>query len=484
MNWSRIPKCLSILCLSATLLPLAAWSEEISQDPEVYIYGYQIPKKVLDDPVDLFVTKPLKDTIPREIWNQIVFDKDKMKKGTAEMLGFTATDLVGKIAPEIKPGKYTYKSLEEYPGLKGLFPPLFAQHVIKPGGPPLVCNIPEFEIIPTRQFYWFVPLIEATKRNLGKTKLDKDGYIDPWSWEGGVPFPQPSGKFKAQQVLYNFERRSIKFEDCWGFTNENHSHNKNLELDTLKKVQVGQMRFKGRTLFSPYGWYDKRAKRNNEWAAYGYTILEPRNLRATGILRFRYDDPDKMDPAMIYLPNFRRVRKMSGTDTQDPTGDMIYDDQTMFMQKITPKKYPYEYEIIEEREYLQAVSYNSMPTWVDSKNGYALRDVQFTRRPCYVFQMTQLDPNYTYSKRIYYIDKESFHCMNAEYYNQKGQLYRTQYYVGNSFYPECGMVVPYGGYQIQRDHLDQHSTFGYSWHTPADWPRSRFSINYLVKRGK
>jgi hypothetical protein len=175
---------------------------------------------------------------------------------------------------------------------------------------------------------------------------------------------------------------------------------------------------------------------------------------------------------------------MSGSDTQDPSGDQIYDDQNMFMQKITPKKYPYKYEIIEEREYLMFYSFGSMPAWIDSKNGYAIRDLQVMRRPCYVFQMTQLDPNYVYSKRIYYIDKETFECVYNENYDQKGRLYRTQYYAGLSFFPECGMFNIYGGVPVQRDHIDLHSSISTIVSFPVVWPRSRFSMSYLTKRGK
>jgi hypothetical protein len=474
-----------ILCVALMLLPLAGWAEEKLPGPEGYSFYTTEYKKQFDDPTDLFVTRPLKSILPPEIDEIMTFDKEKMKKETAELLGFSAPELVGKIAPEIKPGKYTFKDLAKYPGLKELFPPLIVKDVLKPGAPPLVGNIPEFEIIPTRQFYMFLPLIEASRRNLGKTKLDKDGYIDPWSWEGGVPFPRPSGEFKAQQVLYDFDRRSTAYDSCWGiWGNNSHSFNKNLKMDKRASVDVAGIRYKGRVLFPPYGWYDERAKRNNEWMGYGYNMLEPRANRGLIMLRYRYDDPDRLDPAMIYVPSLRRVRKMSGTDTQDPSGDMIYDDQNMFMQKITPNKYPYKYEIIEEREYLMFYSYGSSPAWIDSKNGYAVRGLQAMRRPCYVFQMTQLDPNYTYSKRIYYIDMETFGCIYNENYDQKGRLYRAQYYHGYSFFPEYGVFNHYGGVTVQRDYVDTHSAISSIVGLPVAWPRARFSMGYLTKRGK
>jgi hypothetical protein len=46
-----------------------------------------------------------------------------MKQETPALISFKAPELVGKVAPEIKPAKYTSNDLEKYPGLKELFPP-------------------------------------------------------------------------------------------------------------------------------------------------------------------------------------------------------------------------------------------------------------------------------------------------------------------------------------------------------------------------
>ena len=42
----------------------------------------------------------------------------------------------------------------------------------------------------------------------------------------------------------------------------------------------------------------------------------------------------------------------------------------------------------------------------------------------------------------------------------------------------------YGGYAIQRDYLDLHSSFSMIVTPPAPWTRSRFGMQELIKRGK
>ncbi|MBW1900853.1 MAG: DUF1329 domain-containing protein [Deltaproteobacteria bacterium] len=485
MNPFKPLKHLLALFLTISLLPLSGWAEEKLPHPETYIPSCErkLVKAVFDDPTDLFAKKPFKDFVPPEIYGRLTFDQEKMKKEWAELIGFTALELVGKIAPEIKPGKYSYTDLEKYPGLKELIPQEF-QRYFKPGGPPMTCNIPEFEIIPTRQFYSNLPNIEATKRNLGKTKLDKDGYIVKGSWEGGIPFPRPSGKFKAQQVFYNFFLRSHAFNMCWGIPAISIGFDRNLKIDKYSQTDVAKISWKGRTLFPPFGWMDKRAERNNEWFSYGYTMQEPRANRGTILVRMFYADPERADPSMIYIPSLRRIRKMAATDTQDPTGDMCYDDQNMILQKITPNKYPYKFEIIAEREYLLPYAYGSAPVWIDSKNDYEVRGLTFMRRPTYVLQMTQMDHNYVYGRRIYFIDKEMFSCGINDNYDQKGQLYRVQCYLPFSFVPEGGWMVQYGSSTIQRDYIDLHSTIATTPTYPAPWPRKRFNIQGIMRKAK
>jgi hypothetical protein len=206
-------------------------------------------------------------------------------------------------------------------------------------------------------------------------------------------------------------------------------------------------------------------------------------MRGMVTLTYEYDDPYKMDPTMIYIPSMRRIRKMSSTDTQDPRGDMTYDDANFLSQKISPERFPYKFEIIEEREYLLPFSYGSANAWVDPNNGYAFRNVPFMRRPAYVLQMTALDPNYCYSKRIYYLDKETSQPSWAEFYDQKGRLYRD-YFVPFVFMPKSGQVTSYGQPNCQVDYIDLHSTLQPVTYVPVKFKRNDLTIQHLIKEGK
>jgi len=487
MRFKKAVKTIFVICAMVAFVPSAAWSEGVGgwPDPWTYLPSPDDMMKVkasYDDQRDLFKTYHPKDILAPEIWAKLHWDPEQMSKLWEELLGFKAPDVVGKIAPEIKPGKYTYKDLEQNPGFKELFPE-YVYKTIKPGGPPIICNIMDFELQPTKQFYMALPTAEFTKKNLGKTKLDKDGYIVAGTWEGGYPFPRPSGPFKAQQVYYNFEKKMTNYQDTYLLAGEGLALDKNLEMDKYNKYERRIATLMGRTFMEPYGWFDKRAEKRGEFNTDVSIIYEPRANRGLVVLLLRYDDPQKMDPYMMYLPQLRRIRKMSSTDTQDPSGDAAYDDYGFLRQKITPKRFPYKFEITAEREYLCPFSYNSGPSWVDSKNGKALRDLGLMRRPCYVLQMTQQDPNYIYSKRIYYIDKETFIPGWGEFYDQKGRLYRT-YNIARTFMPEVGQIVSHGTQAWQVDYVDSHSSFQVLTCIPANWGRGDFNMKNLVREGK
>jgi len=441
-------------------------------------------KKFYDDPRPFLKTFGPKQVVPPELWAKISYDVDKMKDLWAEVVGFRSPDLVGKIAPEIKPGKYTYKDKDKYPGLKELMIPLHYEKFFAPGGPPHAGNIPEFEIVPTRQYYFALPVCEVTKKNMGKTKLDKDGYLMWETWEGGYPFPRPSGNFKAQEIMYNVEKRYLAFGLNFYILSWINGYNKRLDRDFDGRYTVAHIRLAGRVLMPPYGWYDGRAKKRGEMKSFLFGFQAPRDVAGMVQSATYYLEPTKADQLMLYIPSLRRVRKMSATDTQDPIAgqDVIYDDNEGWMQKLSPTRYPYKFEVLEEREFLVPA-----PSWDGSEyiasEGVELRNMKFERRPMYVVKLTQMDPNYVYSYRIFYIDKESFNFIHIENYDQKGRLYRS-WDTNYGWHPEMGIFSWSGAMFVFRDWVDTHSAIHQCYQLPAFWTRKDISLRGLVREAK
>jgi hypothetical protein len=485
MNRSQSYLVYSVTCLFISLLvPMMVGAQDI---PSLTTY---LPdrtetvkhKKFFDDPRPFIKTWNDKAICPPEVYDLIVSDPEKMKQQWAEVVGFKAPDMVDKIHPEIKPGKYTYQDVQSNPAFKELmYPELYAR--IKPGGPPFAGSIPEFEIIPTRQYYWALRISEATQKNKGKTKLDDDGYVDHVTWEGGFPFPRPSGPQKAQQIAYNalvFRQdrnggNGILFGHIYGF-------DKNLKIDMDNMFYAWASQLAGRTFLPPYNYLDNQAKKRGELSLIATSMLTPRDIAGMVWATTQYLDAQKTNASLAYIPSMRRVRKMSATDTQDPIvgQDLIFDDNQGFSQKLSPTRYPYEFEIMDEREYLVAAPTIDGGEYVTSE-GLELRGLRMERRPIYVLKMTQTDPNYVYRERIVYIDKETFMFYQISNYDSKGRLYR-EFWNPNQFKPASGMFT-WGGYVLYCDHVDLHSNLTLALDTTGKLDRKDI-MNQLMRSRK
>ncbi len=449
--------------------------------PETYIPTWselEKHKKFFDDPRPVLKEFGIKRFFPKELYDKLTFDQEKMKALWAELVGFKAPDVVGKIHPEIKPGKYTYKDVQANPAFKDLFIPDLYKRIGPPAGNH-VGNFTEFEIIPTRQYYYSLPIAEMTKNNTNKSKLDAKGYLVEHSWEGGFPFPKPAGQFKAQQVMYNIDLGGIYVnynQNCYMITRLL-GYNGSRKVDFDGKIGVKRITLAGRALMEPSGFFDARAKQLGELDVTNIFFEAPRDQAGQVVQQTRYLDPEKPTQNLVYIPAFRRVRKMSGTDTQDAIGgqDVIYDDNGGWSQKQTPNRYPYKYEVLEEREFLTIANTTDGSETVDGKT-FNLKGVRLERRPMYVIKLTQLDKNYVYSYRLVYIDKENFLNLHIANYDQKGRLYRT-WTSPVAWLPEAGQFLWWAIPNLAMDHVDKHTTVEVPWVFPAAYTRDDVRIS-------
>jgi hypothetical protein len=304
------------------------------------------------------------------------------------------------------------------------------------------------------------------------------------TWIAGYPFPKPSGKFKAQEYMYNFEKRY----DHYGFDAyqvcANYGFNKSVKMDNEVVLETYFTRLAGRVYTEPYGYLDNRARQNNERSVFTALFKAPRESAGTVYQLVVYDSQNLQNQVIFYVPSMRRFRKGTATDGQSPTGgvDQIADDSLLWAQKLSPNKYPYKMEVLEEREYLVPIVHDGTE-YYDSKENYAFKNMRMMRRPLAVLKLTQLDRNYIYSKRIIYMDRETFKIYYIENYDQKGRLYRCSF--SNWYFdPETGNPSGPLFFVNQRDMIDLHSTIGYLYDIPISAGREFHELRSFTSRGK
>lgn len=486
-NFKSCVVMLFVVCLAVSVMPRTVQAVDIPH-PDTYIPSFSEVRKhkdFFDDPRPYLTDFGPQKVLPPELYEMLTYDVDQMKKTWAELVGFKAPDVVGKIAPELKLGKYNYKDKEKYPEFKKLmWPDMYDR--FKAGEPPHGGCIPEIEIIPTRQYYYAQPIAELTKKNVGKAKIGEDGFLSQETWLGGYPFPRPAGTndIRAKQIMYNVEKRYLSWGRNFYLNGFLKGYSKNLTIDIDVRYSVNHLSLAGRACMPPYGYFDGRAEKRNEVRGFIMSFQAPRDIAGTAQGALYYLDDDKADQLMVYVPSLRRIRKLSSTDSQDPIMgmDQIYDDNEGWMQKLSPTRYPYEFELLEEREFLVPVATVDGSEYISSERA-ELHGLKFERRPIYVVKLTQQDPNYVYSYRIFYIDQETFNFYHNEYYDQKGRLYRTWDGI-YGWHPNMGAFSWNGMILLNRDHLDKHTTIGQCYQLPAFWDRKDISLKGLLKSGK
>ena len=116
------------LFLALAMMTSVGWAQK-------YELGFDELRKFkgpVDDPSPIYKKlEGYKKIIPPDVYKKVTYDVEAMKKTWAETVGFRAPDVVGKVAPEIKPGKYTYKDKAKFP-----FEKLMWKHMYDRFNPP------------------------------------------------------------------------------------------------------------------------------------------------------------------------------------------------------------------------------------------------------------------------------------------------------------------------------------------------------------
>ncbi|MBW1839816.1 MAG: DUF1329 domain-containing protein, partial [Deltaproteobacteria bacterium] len=112
----------------------------------------------------------------------------------------------------------------------------------------------------------------------------------------------------------------------------------------------------------------------------------------------------------------------------------VWDDFQMFYQKISSTTFPMEFKIVKETEMLFPTNLNvhyakgedrPPDSYVDeSGKQMFIYWASYQRRPIHIVEFKELDPNYMYSRRVNYIDREIMYILCTEFFDQSGRLWR------------------------------------------------------------
>lgn len=329
-----------------------------------------------------------------------------------------------------------------------------------------------FEIVPYRTISPTPGNIEMTKKNYGQSKLGSQGEIV--GYVSGVPFPDTKD---ATEMAHNFRTRS--FGDDYKNHDNAYIVDGRLKYDMNSEIMNNMKFFAGRTDIQPVPEYPDNPKQI--WRAFSMLQLQPPETRNMRIMEIHYKDTLKAYDSWFWMPSIRRVRRRSTSERQDAQGGADYCafDNLGWDGPIQVNTYKY----LGQKDMLMG-RHTDAKKLAHTPGDCVFDGTQRERVKIHVVEATSKDPNFLYSKMVWYLDPEDWQMRYSDRYDRSGKLWKwidQQGFVDKS---KTGIMVPhFNGTQtvdVQRIHGTLGTTemdFG------AELDRNMFTLDYLQKHG-
>jgi len=271
--------------------------------------------------------------------------------------------------------------------------------------------------------------LEATEQYSSQVKLSDDG-LRVENWVAGQPFPNldMNDPNLAKKIMYNYEAR-------WGESDDLDSRNFDADTGSIGREGEGmsvekhfvidhfkRMYFTGRLVVDPKPAYEP----NKDEARYKeslHPLIEPFDLKGTGFTYYRYLDPSRHDDSWLYLPQLRRVRRLSSAQRSDALfgQDTDVDSYGGYAGNIAWM----DWKFLGQKTILGAMHGENWPVKFGQGQGDFSFDDVWEKRDVYVVEGRSKLPQYAYSKRVIFVDKECFVIPYSDIYDTAGELWKV-----------------------------------------------------------
>lgn len=197
----------------------------------------------------------------------------------------------------------------------------------------------------------------------------------------------------------------------------------------------------------------------------GIKVTAPFDERGISIIGYRYLSADgprdqaRYDDAWAYLPALRRVRRFSGAQRNDAIAgtDMTPDDAGSFAGVVPQYQWEYlgdTYVIAPVDTRLSGYPYDENASFGPS--GFSLADDIWQLRRAIILEFKPKDEDHIYSRKRFWLDKQTYIPFFSAAYDRRGQLWKLIYHAHRwsespqqkvkieglrTFYRVCDIVV-------------------------------------------
>lgn len=329
-----------------------------------------------------------------------------------------------------------------------------------------------FSIVPYRRIQPTPGTIALTGAYLGSAKLDQSGEI--LNYVAGIPFPYTKN---ATEMAHNFRTRSTG--DSYKSTEVGYIVDGKLKYDMSLEIHNNLLFFSGRTDKPPVPEFQKNP--SQIWRAFSFLQIQPPETRNLRILELHYKDRMKAYDSWIWNPAIRRVRRRSASERQDAQGgaDFCGFDNYGWDGPVSLNTYTY----LGAKDLLLARHADG--TKLEHTRGECLwSGAQRERIKAHVIEAVNHEPNFLYSKMIWYLDPETWQMLYSERFDREGKLWKVLDQIGSVSQGYNGTTINSFTANQMIDVQRTHSTMATAkFEFGADLPQGMFKIDYLQKYG-
>jgi hypothetical protein len=152
----------------------------------------------------------------------------------------------------------------------------------------------------------------------------------------------------------------------------------------------------------------------------------PFDIRGTAFIVFRYDDPLRSDDGWAYIPNLRRVRRISAEVKSD---SMMGTDHTIEdFYSFAGRPLEWKWKFLGWKEVLTLADQKETYLRVYGPNGLIVNDPGWSLRKFAVIERTPLSPRAPYSEAINFWDAQNMDAWWEVAFDRKGKLWKIWEY--------------------------------------------------------
>lgn len=279
--------------------------------------------------------------------------------------------------------------------------------------------------------------VAATREHLGKVSLgEQPGQIN--GFIAGRPFPEEpdANDPRAGEKLawnykygYNWGDNAAIFPFYWDFRDLNSG-----KLERTIKFNFHFLNFKHRVNQEPLPEFPDNP--SELFRGIYVQVLEPFDVKNTQLLILRYEDDLKRDDAWLYLGFQRRVRRLATGQVTDAFlgTDLMIEDFEGYNGRISDMKWTYkgttnillpfykhnELALAEERKENDGYQFVAF-----GGKGNCFPQISWQLRKSYILEAVPVDENHPISKRVFYVDAQTFTLPRTLIYDRKGDLWKS-----------------------------------------------------------